>query len=168
MGKSVKTNAMRLLDASRIPYEAIEYPVDEERLEATHVAEVLGEDPGTVYKTIVMKGKSSGPVIFVVSADREVDLKLAAKAVGDKKVEPLPLRELEPLTGYIRGGCTAIGIRCPNAPVIVSREFITRPYIFVSGGRRGIQLKMKPADYIRITHATPGDIVAAEEETDEG
>lgn len=165
MGKSVKTNAMRLLDAARIPYQAIEYPVDENRLEATHVAEVLGEDPGMVYKTIVMKGKSSGPVIFVVPADREVDLKLAAKAVGDKKVEPLPLRELEPLTGYIRGGCTAIGIKCSSAPVVVSDEFITRPFIFVSAGRRGIQLKMKPEDYVRLTNARPAPITDSGKDT---
>ncbi len=155
---------MRLLDAAKISYEVVEYPVDENNLEATHVAESVGEDPEVVYKTIVMRGKSVGPVIFVVSADKEVNLKLAAKAVGDKKIEPVPLRELEPLTGYIRGGCTAIGIKCHMAPVIVSDEFPDREYIYVSGGRRGLQLKMHPSDYIKATGAKPGIIVTVREE----
>lgn len=149
--KTQKTNAMRILDRMGIHYEPVEYPVDENQLDAVHVAESVGEDPACVYKTIVMKGGSKQPLIFVVAADKEVDLKKGARFFGEKKVEPLPLKELEPLTGYIRGGCTVIGIKCHTAPVAVSQEFTDHEWIYVSGGRRGLQLRMRPADYLQAT-----------------
>lgn len=160
MAKKDKTNAMRLLEASKIPYERIDYPVDEKHLEATHVAEVLGENPEVVYKTIVVNAHSLGPWVCVVPANREIDFKKVAKLIGAKKVEGLPLKELEPLTGYIRGGCTAIGMKY-KLPVLVSPDFIKKEYVYVSGGRRGIQIKLSPYDYMAITGALPGDILAS-------
>lgn len=159
MKKREKTNAIRLVEAAGVAYEAIDYPVDENHLEATHVAQELNEDPAVVYKTIVLRGQKSGPVVCVVAADREIDLKKAAKAFGDKKMETLPLKELQPLTGYIRGGCTAIGMK-KKLPVAVSAEFPEHEHIYVSAGRRGTQLKLTPADYMKLTDAFAADITA--------
>lgn len=152
-----KTNAARLLDRLGISYELVPYEVDEEHLEASHVAEQLGEPIAQVYKTLVLRGDKHGPLVCVVAGDREVDLKKAAKASGNKKVEMLPLRELQPLTGYIRGGTTSLGMK-KKLPTYLSEEALGFDFIYVSAGRRGLQLKLAPGDLLRAAEATPADL----------
>ena len=109
--KVEKTNAARLLDRAKIAYELVPYRVDEEHLAATHVAEQLGEDIETVFKTLVLKGDRTGYFVCVVPGDHEVDLKAAAKISANKKADLIPMKELLPVTGYIRGGCSPIGMK---------------------------------------------------------
>ncbi|MBR4883449.1 MAG: Cys-tRNA(Pro) deacylase, partial [Bacteroidales bacterium] len=108
-----KTNAARILDQKKISYELVPYEVDENDLAATHVAEQLGEDIEQVFKTLVLRGDKNGLLVCVIPGDKEVDLKKAAKLSGNKKVEMIAMKELLPLTGYIRGGCTPIGMKKP-------------------------------------------------------
>ena len=137
-----KTNAARLLDKAKIAYELIPYEVDENDLSAVHVAASLGENIEQVFKTLVLHGDKSGYFVCVIPGEHEVDLKLAAKASGNKKCELIPVKELLPLTGYIRGGCSPIGMK---------KHFPT--YIHVSAGVRGLQIKIAPEDLIRESRA---------------
>lgn len=155
--KEKKTNAARILESLKIPYRLHTYEVDPENLAADHVAELLGQPIERVFKTIVLKGNKTGPIVCVVAGNREVDLKKAAKVSGNKSVEPLPLKDLLPTTGYIRGGCTAIGMK-KKYPAYVSEELAGYPTIFVSAGIRGMQLELSPADYLRAAEATLADI----------
>lgn len=155
--KDKKTNAARILDSMKIPYTLHTYEVDPDNLAADHVAELLGQPIERVYKTIVLRGNKTGPIVCVVAGCHEVDLKKAAKASGNKSVEPLPLKDLLPTTGYIRGGCTAIGMK-KRYPVYVSEEFPVHPTIYVSAGQRGMQIELTPADYLRATEAVVADI----------
>lgn len=158
MSKSpAKTNAARLLDRAGIPYKLIPYPVDPEHLEASHVAEAIGEDINRVFKTLVLDGGRVGHFACVVPGNTEVDLKAAAKAAGAKKADLIPLKELLPLTGYIRGGCTAIGMKKPM-PVFLHSSALQYPTIWISAGQRGLQFEINPADYVAFTHATVADI----------
>ena len=151
--KEKKTNAARILDSMGIAYKLHTYEVDPDNLAADHVAELLGEPIERVYKTIVLKGNKTGVIVCVVAGNREVDLKMAAKVSGNKSVEPLPLKELLPTTGYIRGGCTAIGMK-KKYPVYVSGEIAGFDTIFVSAGQRGMQIELAPADYLRACEGT--------------
>ena len=154
-GKIEKTNAARLLDRAKIPYELVPYEVDEEHLAATHVAEQLGEDISTVFKTLVLKGDRTGYFVCVVPGDHEVDLKAAAKVSGNKKCDLIPMKELLPVTGYIRGGCSPIGMKKLFPTYIhVSAEML--PFIYISAGVRGLQLRLDPkalAAYVRASFA---------------
>lgn len=148
MPKIQKTNAARLLDRAKIKYELITYEVDECDLSADHVASSLGEDINTVFKTLVLQGdKSAGHFVCVLPGNREVDLKKAAKAAGAKKAEMIHVRELLPLTGYIRGGCSPIGMKKPF-PTFFHSTVMDHEYIYVSAGQRGMQIKIKPSDLI--------------------
>ena len=158
MGKLNKTNAARILDREGVEYELIPYTVDPDNLAADHVASELGEPIEQVYKTLVLHGDKTGYLVCVIAGNREVDLKKAAKVSGNKKAEMIPMKELLPVTGYIRGGCTAIGMK-KKFPVYVSREMVDFPYIYVSAGQRGLQLKLKPADLIRVAEASPADLI---------
>ena len=109
--KTEKTNVMRLLDAAGIPYRTQEYEVDEKDLSGVHVAESIGQDVDTVFKTLVLKGEKTGYLVCCIPVAEELDLKKAARAAGDKKVEMLPMKELLPVTGYIRGGCSPVGMK---------------------------------------------------------
>lgn len=155
--KEKKTNAARILDSMKIAYKIHTYEVDPENLAADHVAALLGEPVERVYKTIVLVGNKTGPIVCVVAGDREVDLKKAAKVSGNKSVAPLPLKELLPTTGYIRGGCTALGMK-KKFPVYVSEELTDHQSVFVSAGQRGMQLELAPADYLRATEGQLCDI----------
>ncbi|MCI5664503.1 MAG: Cys-tRNA(Pro) deacylase [Mediterranea sp.] len=148
-----KTNAARLLDKAKIAYELIPYEVDENDLSAIHVAESLGEDINCVFKTLVLHGDKSGYFVCVIPGDREVDLKLAAKASGNKKCDLIPMKELLPLTGYIRGGCSPIGMKKPF-PIYIHETCLQFPYIYISAGQRGLQLKLHPEELIREVRAT--------------
>lgn len=156
--KEKKTNAARILDTLKIPYALHTYEVDPDNLAAQHVADLLGEPIERVYKTIVLRGNKTGPIVCVVAGNNEVDLKKAAKVSGNKSVEPLPLKELLPTTGYIRGGCTALGMK-KKFPVFVSGEISSYDTIFVSAGVRGMQIELTPTDYLRATEGVPSDII---------
>lgn len=147
-----KTNVARLLDKAKVKYELIPYQVDESDLSATHVAADLGEDVEQVFKTIVLHGDKSGYFVCVVPGDREIDLKRAAKVSGNKKCELLPLKELLPVTGYIRGGCSPIGMK-KHFPTYIHQTAAQYPYIYVSAGQRGLQIKVAPDDILREARA---------------
>lgn len=155
--KEKKTNAARLLDGLKIPYKLHTYEVDPSDLGAEHVASLLGEAPERVYKTIVLRGNKTGVIVCVVNALSEVDLKKAAAVSGNKSVAPLQQKELLPTTGYIRGGCTALGMK-KKFPVYVSEEFTEFPSVYVSAGVRGMQIELAPADYLRATDGVAADI----------
>lgn len=147
-----KTNAARLLDKAKIPYELIPYEVDENDLSAIHVANSLGENIEQVFKTLVLHGDKNGYFVCVIPGEHEVDLKLAAKASGNKKCDLIPMKELLPLTGYIRGGCTPIGMK-KTFPTYIHESCLNYPYIYISAGQRGLQLKLDPNDLIKEVHA---------------
>ena len=153
--KVEKTNAARLLDRAKIAYELVPYRVDEEHLAATHVAEQLGEDIATVFKTLVLKGDRTGYFVCVVPGDHEVDLKAAAKISANKKADLIPMKELLPVTGYIRGCCSPIGMK-KAFPTYIHASASEHPFIYISAGVRGLQLKLAPADlaaYVRAAFA---------------
>jgi len=158
MAKTAKTNVARLLDKAGIDYSLIPYTVDENDLAATHVAEELGEDIATVFKTLVLTSGPGHYFVCVVPGDCEVDLKKAARAAGVKKAEMLPMKELLPLTGYIRGGCSPIGMRKPF-PTFFHSTATDYPAIYVSAGVRGLQLRIAPADLIGFVSASVADLI---------
>ena len=152
-----KTNAARLLDKAKIAYELIPYEVDENDLSAVHVAASLGEDINCVFKTLVLHGDKSGYFVCVIPGENEVDLKLAAKVSGNKKCDLIPVKELLPLTGYIRGGCSPLGAK-KNYPVYLDESAILWERIFVSAGQRGVQLLLAPDDLLRAVSAVYADL----------
>lgn len=157
--KTQKTNVARLMDKAGVVYELIPYAFDESDLGAEHVAEALGEDIRQVFKTIVLRGERTGLLVCVVPGNAEVDLKKAARAAGDKKVEPLPLRELLPATGYIRGGCSPIGMK-KALPTFIHSTAADFDFIYVSAGQRGLQIRLAPADLLRECRGHWADLVS--------
>ena len=161
MGKSekgpAKTNAARLLDRAGIHYDLIPYEVDENNLAADHVAEELGEDINCVFKTLVLNGERSGHFVCVIPGNMEVDLKAAARVAGAKKADLIPMKELLPLTGYIRGGCSPIGMKKPF-PTFFHSTINDFDRVYVSAGVRGLQFGSAPADLIANTGGTVADI----------
>ncbi len=147
-----KTNVARLLDKAGVAYELIPYEVDETDLSAMHVAASLGEDIECVFKTLVLAGDRTGHFVCVVPGEHEVDLKMAAKVSGNKKCDLIPMKELLPLTGYIRGGCSPIGMKKPF-PTYIHESCLRHPYIYISAGQRGLQLKLAPQDLIKEAQA---------------
>jgi len=163
-----KTNVARLLDKAGIPYSLIPYEVDENDLAATHVAEQLGEDIARVFKTLVLRGEfpgrnsaasnAAGHFVCVVPGDAEVDLKKAAKAVGAKSADLIAMKELLPLTGYIRGGCSPVGMKKPF-PTFFHSTATDFDFIYVSAGQRGLQVKIAPDRLIDLVGGTVCDLV---------
>lgn len=147
MKKINKTNAARLLDAAAIEYELIPYEVDETDLGAQHIADQLGENIEQVFKTLILQGDKTGHLVCVIPGAEEVDLKKAARVSGNKKVDLIPMKELLPTTGYIRGGCSPIGMKKPF-PTFIHESALLYDYIYVSAGVRGLQLKIAPQDLI--------------------
>lgn len=150
--KISKTNVARLLDKAKVVYELIPYEVDENDLSAIHVAESLGENIDQVFKTLILHGDKNGYFVCIIPGDHEVDLKLAAKASGNKKCDLIPMKELLPLTGYIRGGCSPIGMK-KHFPTFVHHTVEQFPYVYISAGVRGLQIKLSPTDLIRESRA---------------
>ena len=150
--KIAKTNAARLLDKDKIAYELSPYEVDENDLSCIHVAASLGEDIEQVFKTLVLHGDKSGYFVCVIPGEHEIDLKMAAKVSGNKKCDLIPMKELLPLTGYIRGGCSPIGMK-KAFPTYIHHTCTDFPFIYISAGQRGLQLKLAPQDLIREAHA---------------
>ena len=160
--KPAKTNVARLLDRAKIQYELVPYTVDENNLAATHIAEELNEDIRQVFKTSVLTAGPGKFFVCVVPGDAEIDLKKAAKVAGYKKVELIPMKELLPLTGYIRGGCSPVGMKKPF-PTFFHSTATDFPFIYVSAGVRGLQLRIAPGDLINYVGASLADIIAGEE-----
>lgn len=155
---AAKTNAVRLLEKAGVTFETKEYPVDEEHLDARHVADSVGEDISLVFKTLVLKGERTGLFVCVIPGAEEVDLKKAARAAGDKKAEMLPMKELLPATGYIRGGCSPVGMKKP-LPTFFHVSALDHPKIYVSAGQRGMQLIIAPQDLIKFVGGTAVDLI---------
>lgn len=153
----MKTNAVRLLDNLGIRYELRDYEVREEHLDAESVAAEVGLPPEQVFKTLVARGDRNGVCVAVIPANNELDLKALAKLTGDRKIELVPLKEVQPLTGYIRGGCTALGMK-KDYPVYVDETVELFEVISVSAGTRGTQMLLAPTKYLKATQATPGPI----------
>lgn len=149
--KDVKTNAMRILDTLGISYTVRTYE-DGEFTDGVHLADKLGAPRESTFKTLVAVGKSGGHFVFVIPVAEELDMKSAAKAVGEKAVELIPVRDLQKLTGYIRGGCTAIGMK-KDYPTVIDETCILFDTIMVSGGRIGSQILLAPDDFIRAVNA---------------
>jgi Cys-tRNA(Pro)/Cys-tRNA(Cys) deacylase len=153
----MKTNAARLLDSLGIPYELRTYEVDPDDLRAEGVAHKIGLPPEQVFKTLVARGDRTGVLLAVVPGDAELDLKALARLSGDRKVDTVPLKEVQPLTGYIRGGVTALAAR-RDYPVWADETIELFDVISVSAGQRGLQILLAPADYLRATGARLGAI----------
>ena len=157
--KTEKTNAARLLDKAGLQYNLIPYEFDENDLAAQHVADSLGQDIARVFKTLVLHGDRTGHLVCVVPGDMEVDLKALAKASGNKKVEMIAMKDLLAVTGYIRGGCSPIGMkkRFPTYFHTTASSFET---IYVSAGVRGLQIEISPADLISFVGGFIGDVAS--------
>ncbi len=153
----MKTNAARLLDRLAIAYELRDYLVDEDDLSAETVAAKVGMDPAQVFKTLVVRGDRHGVCLAVVPGNAELDLKALARLTGDRKLDTVPLKELQPLTGYIRGGVTALAGK-KDYPVFLDETAILFERIAVSAGVRGTQIVLAPDEYQRATRATRGAI----------
>lgn len=153
-----KTNAARLLDAKSIGYELVEYEVDENDLSATTLVKKIGEDIEQIFKTLVLRGDKTRIFVCIIPGNSEVDLKKAAKISGNKNCAMVHQKELLPLIGYIRGGCSPIGMKKPY-PIFIHETCQLSGYIFVSAGQRGLQFKMNPEDLINVTGAVVGDLV---------
>jgi Cys-tRNA(Pro)/Cys-tRNA(Cys) deacylase len=158
MAKKIeKTNAARLLDKAKIQYDLIPYEFDENDLAAQHVAESLGQDIAKVFKTLVLHGDKTGYIVCVIPGDKEVDLKALAKVSGNKKVEMIPMKDLLQVTGYIRGGCSPIGMK-KRFPTYFHTTAADHDVIYVSAGVRGLQIKINPQELISFTQATLADV----------
>ena len=157
--KIEKTNAARLLDKARIPYKLIPYEFDENDLAAQHVADSLGQDIARVFKTLVLHGDRTGHIVCVVPGNAEVDLKALAKASGNKKVEMIAMKDLLGVTGYIRGGCSPIGMK-KRFPSFFHTSALDFDTIYVSAGVRGLQLEINPSELIRFVSATTADVAS--------
>lgn len=153
----MKTNAARLLDAQGIAYEVREYEVDPDDLMAESVAKKIGLPAEQVFKTLVARGDKNGICFAVVPGDQQLDLKALAHLTGDKKIDTVPLKEVQPLTGYIRGGVTALAAK-KSYPVFADETIELFDVVSVSAGIRGAQLVLAPADYLRATGAKVGPI----------
>jgi len=152
-----KTNAARLLDAQSINYELAEYEVDENDLSATTLARKLGQDVEQIFKTLVLRGDKTGVFVAVVPGNAEVDLKKAAKVSGNKNCAMVQQKELLGLTGYIRGGCSPLGMK-KTYPIYIHETCQLFDQIYISAGQRGLQLKLNPEDLIRMTGAEVCDV----------
>ncbi len=155
--KELKTNAMRILDKKKITYEYETYECDE-FTDGIHVADMLGYEHHLVYKTLVTAGKRGGYYVFVIPIEEEIDFKKAAKAVGEKSLSMLPLKELTDVTGYVRGGCTSIGMK-KQYPTMIQIDAKELSYMYVSGGKVGMQIRISPEDLRKAAKAEYADVI---------
>jgi Cys-tRNA(Pro)/Cys-tRNA(Cys) deacylase len=153
----MKTNAARQLDNLGIPYQLREYEVEEEHMDAESVAQRIGMPAEQVFKTLVARGDRNGVCLAVVPGNAELDFKALARLTGDRRIELVPLREVQPLTGYVRGGVTALGLK-RDYPVFADETIELFDVISVSAGLRGAQILLAPADYLRAVNGTLGPI----------
>ena len=155
-----EANACRILDQKNVAYELIPYEVDENDLGAQHIADQLNEDINQVFKTLVLKGDKTGHFVCVIPGNDEVDLKKTAKVTGNKSCDLIPMKELLPLTGYIRGGCSPVGMKKPF-PTYIHETCELFDYIYVSAGVRGLQFKIAPQDLIAAVPMTIADLTVS-------
>ena len=155
--KGKKTNVMRILDKEKIDYDTKSYDYTEEDLSGVHAAAALGYDADMVFKTIVTKGDKTGPVVFCLPSEKEIDLKAAARVSGNKSVEMIHVKELPGLTGYIRGGCSPIGMK-KEFPTYIDESCYNHERISISSGQRGRQVLIAPKDLVELIHAEAADL----------
>lgn len=155
----IKTNAMRMLSAAKIPFSVLEYEVDESDLSGVHIAEQIGYPMERVFKTLVARGDKTGPLVFCIPCAEELDLRPCAALTGNKKIEMLPVKELLGLTGYIRGGCSPIGMK-KKFPTYIDESALQFDEITVSSGARGAQLLLSREALIRFVDATVAPLTA--------
>jgi len=153
-----KTNAARILDAMGIHYDLFSYEVDENDLSATTLANKLGQDIDQVFKTLVLRGDKTGVLVCVIPGGEELDLKKAAKASDNKNVAMVPMKEILDLTGYIRGGCSPLGMK-KRYPIFIDETCTLQELIYVSAGMRGLQIRIAPDDLIKSTDAVVSDLI---------
>ena len=158
MSKEVKTNAMRMLDKLKIPYEFRTYECDNFE-DGVNVANMLGQSVDVTFKTLVTVGKSAKNYVFVLPVDKEMDLKKCARTVGEKSLEPIHVKDIQSVTGYIRGGCSPIGMK-KQFPTVIHESAKELDVIMVSGGRLGLQLVLKPDDLAKACSGSFADIIA--------
>ena len=158
MAKEAKTNAMRMLDRQKVKYEAFTYECDE-FIDGLHSADLIGAPYDQSFKTLVMEGKSGGCYVFVVPIEKEVDRKAAAKAVGEKTVDMIHVKDILKITGYVRGGCSPLGMK-KQFPTILDKSMEQFDKIYISGGRIGTSMALSPADLAAVTGAAYADITA--------
>lgn len=156
--KDVKTNAMRMLDSKGISYQVNTYQCDD-FIDGVHIAQQLGQNPAMSYKTLVTKGKSGGYFVFVLPVAQELDMKKAAKAVGEKSVEMLHVKDINSVTGYVRGGCSPLGMK-KQFPTVVDETAKSFDTIIISGGRLGSQILLAPDDLVKACAGSFCDILA--------
>lgn len=155
--KIPKTNVMRLLEKSAVIYEVFTYPWKEDDLDARHVGKELNRNDDEIYKTILLLGDKTGPIVAVIPSNKSIDLKKLAKLSENKRVTMLPLKDLEKTTGYIRGGCSPLGMK-RSYPTFIDDAVCNLPQVLVSAGQRGIQISLCPDSLIHLTKATTGNI----------
>ena len=159
MGKETKTNAMRMLERAKIPYTAHEYPHEEGvAVDGVHVAESIGEDPARVFKTLVTQGADRNYYVFVIPVAGTLDLKKAARSVGVKSVAMLHVADINKVTGYVRGGCSPVGMK-KQYRTVFDESVLTQQKVYVSGGRIGTQVCCAPADLLRAARAATAKII---------
>lgn len=156
--KEIKTNAMRILDKNKIPYQVNTYEC-EEFIDGVHIADKLNQLYEISFKTLVAVGKSKEHYVFAIPVDKEIDFKKAAKVVGEKSIELVPVKDIQALTGYIRGGCTPIGMK-KQFKTIIQEGAKKHEKIIVSGGKLGTQLELSPEDLIKVVKGAYGDVIA--------
>lgn len=161
MGKEVKTNAMRILDRNKISYRINLYECDE-FIDGIHIADQLGQNYAMTFKTLVMVGKSRQYYVFAIPIDKEVDMKKAAKVVGEKNLEMVHVKDINQVTGYIRGGCTPIGMK-KSYPTILHESAKNFDEIIISGGRLGTQIFLAPDDLLQVTKGKYADVIVTAE-----
>ena len=159
--KEQKTNAMRILEQKKIPYKSLDYPHGDGPVDGVSVAQLTGQDPATVFKTLVTVGASRNHYVFVIPVMRELDLKKAAAAVGEKSIAMIHVSEITPLTGYVRGGCSPVGMK-KLFRTVFDASAAQLGTIQVSGGRIGTQISLAPADLIALVRGETADITTEE------
>ncbi|CCZ43144.1 ybaK/ebsC protein [Clostridium sp. CAG:122] len=157
MGKEVKTNAVRILDRNKIEYELNKYECDDFK-DGMSIADMLEQSYDMSFKTLVTVGKSGKYYVFAIPVDKEINMKKAAKEVGEKNIEMVHVKDINAVTGYIRGGCTPIGMK-KNYPTVINESAKEHEKIIVSGGRLGLQIILKPDDLVKVTNGRYADII---------
>ena len=158
MGKETKTNAVRILDRNKINYELITYECDE-FIDGLHTAEITGAPVDQSYKTLVMQGKSKKYYVFVIQIANAVDLKAAARAVGEKSIEMIHVKDITAITGYVRGGCSPLGMK-KKFPTVIDSSAKQYDEIYISGGRIGTTIKLNPDELLKVINGQYADITA--------
>ncbi|MFV0529413.1 MAG: Cys-tRNA(Pro) deacylase [Lachnospiraceae bacterium] len=157
MGKEVKTNAMRILDKEKIPYESVFYECDE-FIDGIQIADATGTPYDESFKTLVLQGKSQQFYVLVLPIDQEVNLKKAAKAVGEKSLEMIHVKDIQKITGYVRGGCSPVGMK-KKYKTVYDESIRKHPKVYISGGRIGVKLKVEVEGLLRVTEGSVCDLV---------